>query len=87
MYAMLSVDLNGYVSDTARRTFNEHLASEKWKKLKLTTVWQARFSEGVTAADAVAITKQDVKSAASKAGVRDYEAVVSVSSAEPALLV
>jgi hypothetical protein len=74
VYVMLTVDLNRYVSEDARKRFYEYLAKEQWTKLSLTTTWCAAFKDGVTTVEAITTTKTDVKNAAAHAGVGNYEA-------------
>lgn len=74
VHVMLTVDLNRYVGDEARKRFYEYLAKEQWTKLSLTTTWRATFKDGVTTAAAIGATKTDVKNAAAYAGIGNYEA-------------
>lgn len=85
IYIMLTVDLNNRVTEEAREKFNEVLKENQWVKLKLTTTWWARFTEGVTGASALVVTKQDVKNAAAAAGVTNYEAAAEVGYSEPTI--
>lgn len=82
---MLTVDLNRNVSEEARAKFNEYLEKVHWKKLKLTTIWYARFQEGATSAGAISATKADVKRAAAFAGISYYEAAAEVGEGAPSV--
>lgn len=75
---MLSVDLNN-VTSTVRAKFYEELKSKQWVKLKLTTTWRARFTEGASKAAAISTAKSHVAAAAKAAGVTNYEAAASAS--------
>ena len=74
VYVMLTVDLNRGVTEDQRKRFNEKLEELQWRKLSLTTTWQAGFKEDVSEAGAIQTTKNDVARAAAYAGVAQYEA-------------
>ncbi|VVO75394.1 hypothetical protein PS876_04575 [Pseudomonas fluorescens] len=82
-HAILTVDLNGYVSEEARKTFERVLDAHHYVKRKLTTVWRVQFTPGTTAADAERIMREHVALAASTAGIRNYEALVMVGEQPP----
>jgi hypothetical protein len=80
---LLSIDLNN-VSSEQRSVFNQALADEKWvKHSRLTTVWTAVFQEDVTESGAVGTTKKDVTTAASKAKITNYDALIHVGDSKP----
>ncbi|WP_323150931.1 hypothetical protein [Pseudomonas glycinae] len=81
--AILTVDLNGYVSDEARKVFERVLAERHYVKRKLTTVWSVQFTPNTTTAGAEKVVREHVALAASTAGIRDYEALVMVSEQQP----
>lgn len=83
VHVLLTVDLNRGVSEDARNKFNEHLKSEQWKRLSLTTTWTARFKEGVSTEGAVTQARADVKRAAAAAGILYYEAAAEAGYSEP----
>lgn len=83
IHAILTVDLNGYVSDEARKTFERVLAERHYVKRKLTTVWRVQFTPGTTTVRAETIVREHVALAASTAGIRDYEALVMVGEQPP----
>lgn len=74
--ATLTVDLNGYVSDHARKVFNQSLADVHYKKHKLTTLWTVQFTPATTRDSADRLVKEHVASAAKAAGITNYEALV-----------
>ncbi|MFJ2447300.1 hypothetical protein [Pseudomonas sp. NPDC087626] len=82
-HAIVTVDLNGYVSDTARKTFERVLAEHHYVKRKLTTVWRVQFTPNTTAAGAEKVVREHIALAASTAGIRDYEALVMVGEQPP----
>jgi len=83
IHAVLTVDLDGGVTSSARNTFNEELKKEKYIKHKLTTLWTARFLEGWTKASALQDARNCVDKAARVAGITKYEALVSLSDEAP----
>lgn len=83
LHAILTVDLNGYVSDEARKTFERVLAERHYVKRKLTTVWRVQFTQGTTTVGAEKVVREHVALAASTAGIRDYEALIMVGEQPP----
>lgn len=83
LYAIVTVDLNGNVSDSARKTFERVLAEHHYVKRKLTTVWRVQFTPGTTVGGAEKVVRDRVALAATKAGIRDYEALVMVGEQPP----
>jgi hypothetical protein len=83
LHAILTVDLNGNVSDEARKTFERVLAAHHYVKRKLTTVWRVQFTPGTTTARAENVAREHVALAATTAGIRDYEALVMVGEQPP----
>lgn len=76
IHAVLTVDLNGFVTAEARALFNSVLAQHHYVKHKLTTLWTVQFTPTTTVADAVRIVQDHVALAAQKAGIQNYEALV-----------
>lgn len=83
LHAIVTVDLNGYVSDSARKTFERVLAEHHYVKRKLTTVWRVQFVPGTTVGGAEKAVRDHVALAATTAGIRDYEALVMVGEQPP----
>lgn len=84
LHAMLTVDLNQYVTQEQRTAFNDHLKEEKWKKSKLTTLWIARFEQGTSREGAIRVAQADVLEAVRRARITSFEAAVQVGEGEPA---
>ncbi|WP_044311650.1 hypothetical protein ACTACH_19805 [Pseudomonas syringae] len=76
IHATLTVDLNGYVSDHARKVFNQSLADLHYKKHKLTTLWTVHFVPSASKADADLSVREHVANAAKAAGITNYEVLV-----------
>ena len=84
MFAMLSLDLDYKTTSERREKFYEYLKKEEWTKVpRLTTIWYARFNEGILESRIIEITKIDVAAAAKTAGVTSYDCVVNVSNSKP----
>lgn len=81
--ASLTVDLDNFVSSTARNKFNEELKKRKFVKHKLTTLWTASFTPDTSRAWAERYVRESVDAAALAAGVSTYEAFVAISEAPP----
>ena len=82
-HAVVTVDLDGGVTSSARNTFNEEMKKEKFYKHKLTTLWTARYLDGWTKANALKDARDSVDKAAQVAGIRKYEALVSLAEEAP----
>ncbi len=82
-HAVVTVDLDGGVTSSARNTFNEEMKKEKFYKHKLTTLWTARYLDGWTKTNALKDARDSVDKAAQVAGIRKYEALVSLSDEAP----
>jgi hypothetical protein len=82
LHASATVDLDNFVSSTARSKFNEELKKKKFTKHKLTMLWTVTFTPGTSRAWAENYVRESIDAAAS-AGISTYEAFVSVSEAPP----
>jgi len=77
LYALISVDLENYVTSEQRKKFNEKLKELKWFKIiELTTIWTASFEDGITKSSALSTTKADVATAAKEGKISKYHAAV-----------
>lgn len=82
-HASATVDLDNFVSSTARDKFNEELKKKNFMKHKLTTLWTVSFTPGTSRAWAENYVRNSIDAAAATAGISSYEAFVSVSEAPP----
>lgn len=82
-HASATVDLDNFVSSTARSKFNEELKKMKFSKHKLTTLWTVTFTPNTSRAWAENYVRESIDAAAVSAGISTYEAFVSVSEAPP----
>lgn len=82
-HAVATVDLDNGVSSAARTRFNEELKKNNFTKHKLTTLWTAIYTTGVTREDAIEFARECIDNAATAAGIVTYEAFVSISEAPP----
>lgn len=83
LYASATVDLDNFVSSTARNKFNEELKKKKFTQRKLTTLWTGIFAAGTSRAWAENYVRDSIDAAAASAGISTYEAFVSISEAPP----
>jgi hypothetical protein len=83
LYASATVDLDNFVSSTARSKFNEELKKKQFTKHKLTTLWTVTFTPGTSRAWAENYVRESIDAAAASAGISTYEAFVSISEAPP----
>lgn len=83
LYASATVDLDNFVSSTARSKFNEELKKKHFTKHKLTTLWTVTFTPGTSRAWAENYVRENIDAAAAFAGISTYEAFVSISEAPP----
>lgn len=83
LHASATVDLDNFVSSTARSKFNEELKKKKFTKHKLTTLWTVTFTPGTSRAWAENYVRESIDAAAALAGISTYEAFVSISEAPP----
>lgn len=82
-HAVVTVDLDNFVSSTARSKFDEELKKKKFVKRKLTTLWTVTFAAGASRAWAEKYVRDGIDAAAASAGISTYEAFVSISDAPP----
>jgi amino acid permease len=82
-HAVVTVDLDNFVSSAARNKFNEELKKKKFTQRKLTTLWTAIFAAGTSRAWAENYVRDSIDAAAASAGISTYEAFVSISEAPP----
>lgn len=83
LYASATVDLDNFVSSTARRKFDDEMEKKQFVKHKLTTLWTAGFTPSTQRAWAENYVRQSIDAAALAAGISTYEAFVSISEAPP----
>ena len=87
VHAMLTVDLNRYVTTEQRNRFYEELRTRKWVKIDaLSTTWKAVFSEGVSAEAAMQETKSDLSAAATAASISSYDAAAMFGGQAPLII-
>lgn len=82
-HAVVTVDLDNGVSTASRTKFNDELKKNHFTKHKLTTLWTALYTVGVTRERAVEFARECIDDAAAAAGIIVYEAFVSISEAPP----
>jgi nucleoid-associated protein YgaU len=82
-HAVVTVDLDNGVSSASRTKFNDELKKNHFTKHKLTTLWTALYTVGVTRERAVEFARECIDDAAAAAGIVTYEAFVSISEAPP----
>jgi hypothetical protein len=87
MYAMISLDLDKGTSSEQRKVFYAKLKELQWKKIpKVTTTWYANFESTVSRDGIIRITRNDMKKAASAAGIASYDVVLHIGSEKPVAL-
>jgi len=74
VHVMFTVHVDKGATTKQRKVFNEYLSRAGWTKLRLTTIWRAKW-RGATPESAIGYTKKDVANAAAYAGLKAYEAV------------
>ena len=81
---MLSLDLEGYVSDDSRKKVYAKLEELQWYKLShLTTVWRCQFESQQSEAFMIGVAKRDVAAATAAGGVTRYHAAVLAGDSPP----
>lgn len=78
---LLTIDLNS-VSEMQRNNFYDYLKSRNLIKTNLTTTWKASWNTQIAYETAVNVIKDILQSAATYAGVKNYEANFMISENE-----
>jgi len=86
LHALLTLDLAS-ASPGERTIFDQQMANAEWVKQGTTTTWTTVFKDGVSRAEALQITKQDVRTAASRARIASLKAICMFDSRTASLFV